>query len=178
VRDCSLSGSDRAQNGSSHRKGLLFVPERDRLSDYAALLAAIIVFLAVKSGLDFAGAAAGIPSYIDYGETVVIEHPLYDEERDGSSTDFGMFGFAAGAMLAWRAYYMVRTRSMRGGTERRQRRVWAAWLIGFIAYTVLAIGIDLAGIHGAIAWYGKLAVAAAVFFSGRWIFERIDSKSA
>jgi hypothetical protein len=40
-----------------------------------------IIFLAVKIGLDSAGTILGIPSYIDYGYTVVVDHGLYDEDK-------------------------------------------------------------------------------------------------
>lgn len=146
-------------------------------SSYAAWVAAIIVFLGVKFGLDFAGEAVGIPSYIDYGETIVVEHPLYDEEEDGSSTDFGIYGLIAGAMLAWRTYHMVRTHSWGGGVAPRQQRLWTAWLIGFTVYTALSVGIAIVSLPGAVRWGARLAGAAAVFFTGRRILERIESRA-
>ena len=149
-------------------------PSRDknsRWSDFFPALVACIIFLAVKIGLDTAGTFIGIPSYIDYGYTVVVDHGLYEEEKDGSSTDFGFYGLLAGAMLAWRAFHIVKARSIRGDLDIKQRRVWAAWLIGISIYIVLSVAIDFMPIGGAFRWFTKLGLAAALFWLGRRIFE-------
>jgi hypothetical protein len=160
--------------------GFIVGPSHDmksRGSNLFPAAVACIVFLAVKMGLDSAGTVVGIPSYIDYGHTVVIDHGLYDEEKDGSSSDFGFYGLVAGAMLGWRAFHVVKTRSIRGGLGLNQRRVWAAWLIGSTVYIVLSIGFDFMRIGGAFRWYAKLSLAAAVFWLGRRIFEYFKSKA-
>jgi len=129
-------------------------PSRDknsRWSDFFPALVACIIFLAVKIGLDTAGTFIGIPSYIDYGYTVVVDHGLYEEEKDGSST--------------------VKARSIRGDLDIKQRRVWAAWLIGISIYIVLSVAIDFMPIGGAFRWFTKLGLAAALFWLGRRIFE-------
>jgi hypothetical protein len=148
-----------------------------RRSNLFPTVVACIIFLAVKIGLDSAGTVVGIPSYIDYGYTVVIDHGLYDEEKDGSSTDFGFYGLLAGVMLAWRAFHIAKTHSIRGGLDLNQRRAWAAWLIGSSVYIVLSVAIDFTPIGGAFRWYVKLALAAAVFWLGRRIFEYFKSKA-
>ena len=142
-----------------------------RGSNFIPVLVACIIFLAVKIGLDTAGTFIGIPSYIDYGYTVVIDHGLYDEEKDGSTTDFGFYGLLAGAMLAWRAFHIVKARAISGGLTTDQRRVWAAWLVGFSIYIVLSVAINFTPIRGALRWYVKLALAAAVFWLGHRVFE-------
>jgi hypothetical protein len=148
-----------------------------RRSNLFPTAVACIIFLAVKIGLDSAGTVVGIPSYIDYGYTVVIDHGLYDDEKDGSSTDFGFYGLLAGAMLGWRAFHIVKTHSLRGGLDLNQRRTWAAWLSGSTVYIALSIAIDFTPIGGAFRWYAKLALAAAVFWLGRRIFEYFKSKA-
>ncbi len=148
-----------------------------RLSNLMPWVVAIVVFCAVKMGLDFSGEAAGIPSYVDYGETVTINHGLYDEEKDGSSTDFGFYGLLAGSMLAWRTFHMAKTRSIRGDLDLNQRRAWAAWLIGSSVYIVLSVAIDFTLTGGPFRWCAKLALAAMVIWLGRRIFEYFKSKA-
>src|ERR1700679_2652457 len=83
-----------------------------RRSNLLPIAVGCIIFFAVKIGLDSAGTILGIPSYIDYGYTVVVNRGLYDDEKDGSTTDFGFYGLLAGAMLGWRAFHIVKTRSL------------------------------------------------------------------
>ena len=51
----------------------------------------IIIFILMLAVEDFLRGVMGLTTYIDYGETIIIEHRYYEEEVDGHYTGIGYF---------------------------------------------------------------------------------------
>jgi hypothetical protein len=142
-----------------------------------AVIAAIVVFVAVKGSLDIAGGALGIASYIDYGTTITVDRGLYDEEVDGATTDFGMFGLIAGAMLAWRAYHWTKTGKLNADLTREQRELWLLWFVALAFYTALSVLVTRLGLPRPLPGLTKLGIAGGIFYLGRrWYDNRKSNR--
>jgi hypothetical protein len=141
-----------------------------------AVIAAVAVFVCTKASLDLVGGVLGIVSYIDYGSTITVEHPLYDEEIDGATTDFGMFGFVAGALLAWRAFHWIKSGSLSRDLTANQRDLWMPWLLGATVYTALSTFVTYLDVPRPISWPLKLAIAGVTFYLGRRAYDNCNAQ--
>jgi hypothetical protein len=137
------------------------------MSKRIAALASVVAFVAIKMLLDLAGRALGIVSYMDFGAPITVEHGLYDEEVDGVATDFGVFGLAAAAMIAWRVYHWICARKLSGNLTREQRTTWLACFVGGTIYTTLSLGVSRLGLPYPLPYIVKLSLAYGAYRQGR-----------
>jgi hypothetical protein len=141
-------------------------PMRDKL----ASVLAVGTFIAVKASLDAVADYFGIRTYIAYESPHTIDYGGgAEDEVNGFTTDFGLYGFVLGAMLAWRVYYWKLEGKWSGGLTLRQLLLWRVWLAGATFYAGLSVALSLAPIElpAIVIYIGKLGLAAACYFAGR-----------
>ena len=134
-----------------------------------AVVVAVITFFAIKMSLDAAGSALGIANYIDFGASVTVDRGLYDEEVNGATTDFGMFGFVAATMIAWRVYHCIRAGKLDGNLTKVQGQTWLVWFVGAAIYTALSVAVNRLGLPHPLPLIVKLGIAGATYYlCRRW----------
>ena len=79
----------------------------------------------------------GFVTYIDYGQTIVIEHRYYDETKDGDYTSIGTFIMFLATALGIRGGMAVFKGSLNGGVSRLGNIQLATILICFLLYAVI-----------------------------------------
>lgn len=145
-----------------------------------ALIGSICAFGTIYAALYSLAHAVGLPTYIDFGETIVVTRgsgpARYDEEISGQTTDVGLYALLASLMLAWRGYHWILSGRLSGNLDREASALWKYWFLGSTAYVlistpvwnipipfgvqrllVLAIGAGVA--RFAYVRYGKLQVS-------------------
>jgi hypothetical protein len=155
---CTSSDAARASRKSSVM--------RDKL----ASVLAVGTFIAVKASLDAVADYFGIRTYIAYESPRTIDYGGgAEDEVNGFTTDFGLYGFVLGAMLAWRVYYWKLEGKWSGGLTLRQLLLWRVWLAGTTGYTAISVAISLVPIElpAIVIYVGKLGLAAACYVAGR-----------
>jgi hypothetical protein len=123
------------------------------MKEKIAVAISIISFALIYFGLDTIADTLGVPTYIDFGETVTVTRGSgrysYDEDIDGESTDVGMFILIASIMLAWRIYHWVVSGKFNGNISKESHTTWLFWLVGMTAYILVTTPIwqiDMPGI--------------------------------
>ena len=136
-----------------------------------AVAISIISFGLIYFGMDTIADALGVPTYIDFGETVTVTRGSgrysYDEDIDGESTDVGMFIFISSIMLAWRVYHWVASGKFDGDISKQSHTTWLFWLTGMATYVVVTTPIwqiDMPGILQRIIVFG-CGAGIAYFFT-------------
>lgn len=135
-----------------------------------AVAISIIAFGIFYYCMDFAADSLGVPTYIDFGETVTVTRGSgrysYDEEIDGTSTDVGMFILIASIMLAWRVYHWVISGRVNGDISIESHTTWLYWLLGMSTYILITTPLWHIEIPTFIQRIGALALGAGV----AWFF--------
>lgn len=115
------------------------------MKEKIAVVISIVSFGLIYFGLDTVADTLGVPTYIDFGETVSVTRGSgrysYDEEIDGESTDVGIFIMIASIMLAWRVYHWVISGKVHGNIKRESHITWLFWLLGMTAYVLVTTPI-------------------------------------
>lgn len=110
-----------------------------------ALAVSIITFGLIYFGLDSIADVLGVPTYIDFGETITVTRGSgrysYDEDISGESTDVGIFIMIASIMLAWRIYHWVISGNIKGNISKESHYTWLFWIMGMTAYILLTTPI-------------------------------------
>jgi hypothetical protein len=81
--------------------------------------AGILVFLFGVIGQEIISSDLGLVGYIDFGETIVIEHRYYERENDGAYTWFGWATMILIAMFSARIGMAVYHVNWRGGVPQK-----------------------------------------------------------
>ena len=101
-----------------------------------SLVVSIIAFGFIYFGFDTAADAIGVPTYIDFDETITVTRGSgrysYEVDIDGESTDVGIYIMIASIMLAWRIYHWVLTGKVNGEISRESHITWMHWLLGMM----------------------------------------------
>jgi hypothetical protein len=120
--------------------------------------------------MDFAADSLGVPTYIDFGETITVTRGSgrysYDEDIDGTSTDVGVFILIASIMLAWRVYHLVISGKISGNISVESHITWLYWLLGMSAYILVTTPLWQIEMPGFIQRIAVLALGAGV----AWFF--------
>jgi len=123
----------------------------------AGILSVIATF-AMIAGLIILSEKLDFPFYIEYGETIIIEHTLYDEEKDGSVSNVGWYILIISLMLGWRLYHWFISGKMSGNLEYRSRLTWKYVFIGLTIVTILTETMYIFNLHHLILKFGSLAI--------------------
>ena len=137
----------------------------------AGILSVIITFIAII-GLSILSDKLGFATYIDYGETITIEHQLYEEEKDGSISNVGWYILIVTSMLGWKLYHWFISGKIFGNLKYEQRLLWNYWFIGLTIVTLLTEIIYMFDLHYLILRFSLLAILIAT----AWIFFRSYEK--
>lgn len=105
----------------------------------------VAAFISIYFALDTLADFLGVPTYIDFGETVTVTRGSgrysYDEEIDGQTTDVGFYILIASAMLAWRVFRSVISGKLLGDLKAEQKVTWSYWFAGLTTYILLTTPI-------------------------------------
>lgn len=105
----------------------------------------VISFFVIYFSLDALASKLGFPTYIDYGDEVLVTRgsglTSYDEEVTGAATDIGVFILFLSGMLCWRIFHFVLSGKLSGNLPLEQRVLWLYWLVGTTAYIVTSTPI-------------------------------------
>jgi hypothetical protein len=117
----------------------------NNIREKISLVVSIIAFGFIYFGFDTAADAIGVPTYIDFGETITVTRGSYrysyEDDIDGESTDVGIFIMIASIMLAWRIYHWLLTGKINGEISRESHITWIHWLLGMTAYILITTPI-------------------------------------
>lgn len=141
-----------------------------------AWIVGIVVAAVIVNGLTLVASALGIPTWIDFGETVffrVGSGPFsYDDEADGAFTAYGLAMMIAAVILGVRAGMAVRAGRLDGGLSIKQEIGCRAWLYGLAVYgaigAALWLGFGDTAQGGGIIRALEFGAAVATF----WFFKR------
>ncbi len=139
------------------------------LNSKLSLLISFVSFCLIYIGLESAVDFLGLPTYIDFGETINVTRGSgrysYDEDISGVNTDIGIYIMVMSGMFAWRVYHWLKTGKLDGNRSTLSLLSWTYWVVGFSAYIVATTPIwfiDMPGIiqrllalglGGGIAWF-------------------------
>lgn len=107
------------------------------LKIWAAWIAGIVVLVCVNVGLTISAEHFGLPTWIDYGETIVVSNRYYDEERDGRTTSLGLWIMFVSISLAARAGMAVVSQNWNGGVSKKGNMQLAIFLVCMSAYALI-----------------------------------------
>jgi hypothetical protein len=140
------------------------------MKEKIAVAISFISFGLIYFGLDTIADTLGVPTYIDFGETVTVTRGSgpgsYDEDINGERTDVGVFIFFASIMLAWRIYHWIVSGKFGGNISKESHTTWLFWLLGMTSYILVTTPIwqiEMPGIlqhiivfgcGAGIAWFG------------------------
>lgn len=140
------------------------------MKEKIAVVVSIFAFGLFYFCMDTVADSLGVPTYIDFGETVTVTRGSgrysYDEEIDGTSTDVGTFILIASIMLAWRVYHWVISGKVNGNISIESHTTWLYWLLGMSTYILITTPLWHIEIPGFIQRIGALALGAGV----AWFF--------
>ena len=147
------------------------------MKENPAIAISVISFGLIYLGMEAVTHLLGLPTYIDFGESVTVTRGSgrysYDEDIEGEYSDIGWFILICSAMLSWRVYHWAISGKIDGGISKEAHTTWFFWLIGIATYiftTTIIWQIDMPetlqrllvfGCAGGIAWlaYNKHAEA-------------------
>lgn len=115
-----------------------------RVNTGFAWVVGIVSFLVLAVVTDVAGRAVGVPLQLEFDSPIVVNHSIYDEERDSSFTAFGLAATIACGMIAARIGMAVNRGSVRGGLDTEDEIQFLAWLIGLLLYAGIGAILYLA----------------------------------
>lgn len=142
-----------------------------------AVAISILAFGIFYFCMDFVADTLGVPTYIDFAETITVTRGSgrysYDEDIDGTSTDVGMFILIASIMLAWRVYYWVISGKMSGNIPVERHITWLYWLLGMFTYILVTTPLWHFQMPGFIQRIAVLAIGAGV----AWFFYKKHSEA-
>lgn len=135
-----------------------------------AIFGSILCFLTVYFGFGEIAKFLGVDTYIDFGETIVVNRGIYDEEIEGETTDVGMYVLFAALMLSVRLYLWLKLGSIDGGLSVKARKLWSYWFLGASLYIIITTPIWDLDIPHFLKWICVLAVAfgIALYFFTRY----------
>lgn len=113
---------------------------KDKIRVWGAWIVGIASWMAISTVLNIIMSKMGIPTYIDFGETITIEHRYYEEEKDGDFTAIGTALNILAVMAAARIGMAIHEGKIGGGVSKKGNIDFFAWVGGIILY----------GIQGAI----------------------------
>lgn len=112
------------------------------MKEKSAIALSIFSFALIYFGLDAVADFLGVPTYIDFGETVTVTRGSgrysYEEDIDGESTDVGIYILIVSIMLAWRVYHWVISGNIKGDLSKESHTTWFYWLGGITTYILVA----------------------------------------
>lgn len=91
----------------------------------------------VNLSLSISANRLGLPTWIDYEETIVINHGFYDDERDGHSTALGLWIMFVSITLGARVGMAIFSRSWNGDVSRKGNFQLATFLICATLYALI-----------------------------------------
>lgn len=116
------------------------VANKSNIRTWGAWIGGIASWLAISTVLNIIMSKAGIPTYIDFGETIIVEHRYYEEEKDGDFTAIGTALNILAVMFAARIGMAIYEGKIDGGVSEKGNVDFFAWVGGIVLY----------GIQGAI----------------------------
>ena len=144
------------------------------MSEKLAGTLSIIVTVGMIIGLIILSEKLGFAFHIDYGETIIIDHGLYDEEKDGDISNVGLYILIISSMLGWRLYHWLISGKIFGHLRYAQMIGWKYWFIGLTIVTVLTeIIYNMFDLHHLILKFGTLAI---YILTGWLLFTRYSDK--
>lgn len=147
------------------------------MKEKIAIVVSIFAFGLFYFCMDTMADSLGVPTYIDFGETVTVTSGSglysYDEEIDGISTDVRIYILIAGIMLAWRVYHWVISGKMNGNIPVESRITWLYWLLGMSTYILITTPLWHIEMPGFIQRIAVLALGAGV----AWFFHKKHSEA-
>lgn len=138
----------------------------------AGTLSVIITFIAIL-GLNILSDKLGFTTYIDYGETITIEHQFYEEEKDGYMSNVGWYILIVTSMLGWRLYHWLISGKIFGNLKYEQRLIWNYWFIGATIVTLLTEIIYMFDLHYLILRFCSFAILVVTAWT---LFKSYDKK--
>ena len=98
----------------------------------------IIVFGGALSLLLFEVAHLfGLSTYVDYGETIFIDHGIWDEERDGHHTGIGWFLIVISIVVVVRSVMAISAGNLNGGVSRLGNLQLGVWIVCFLIFVII-----------------------------------------
>lgn len=143
------------------------------MKEKTALIFSLIATIIIIVGLSVVFGKLGFHTYIDYGETITIQHHLYDEEKDGSVTNLGWYLLVVPSMLGWRLYHWFISGEIFGNLNYAQRLTWNYWFVGLTVATILTELMYMLPLHYIIHNIGSLVI---LFGTGWLLFRSYDVK--
>jgi hypothetical protein len=136
------------------------------MKEKIAVVVSIAAFFGLYISLDLTAGLLGVPTYIDYGETITVTRGSgrysYDEDVSGSTTDVGMFILALSGMLAWRIFHWIKSGNLNGNIPSKSHTTWLYWLLGMTAYILITTPIWYIDISPTIQRVIVLACGAGI----------------
>ena len=136
------------------------------MKEKIALIVSIISFALIYYGMDTIADTLGVPTYIDFGETITVTRGSgrysYDEDIDGESTDVGIYIMIASIMLAWRIYHWIISGNIKGNISRESHTTWLFWLFGMSAYILVTTPIWQINMHDGLQRVLVLGIGAGI----------------
>jgi len=123
----------------------------------AGILSWIATFTMI-AGLIILSEKLGFAFDIDYRETIIIDHGLYDEEKDDGISNVGWYVLIISSMLGWRLYHWLISGKTSGNLEYRSRLTWKYVFIGLTIVTILTETMYMFNLHHLILKFGSLAI--------------------
>lgn len=101
----------------------------------------IVVFGFVYMAFSAITSVLGLPTYLDFGETINVMRGAgrysYDESISGEITDVGFYIIVMSAMISWRCYHMLLSGKMNGGLSPYSATKWFYFIVGASAYIII-----------------------------------------
>lgn len=91
----------------------------DRFRIWLAWIVGISSWLAISIIFNIIMGKIGIPTYIDFGETIIVEHSDYEEEKDGEFTASGIALNILSIMFSARIGMAIHAGRIDGGVSKK-----------------------------------------------------------
>ena len=128
------------------------------MSEKLAGIFSMIMVVGMIVGLIILSEKLGFTFDIDYGETITIDHGIYDEEKSGAISNVGWYILIISSMLGWRLYHWLISGKMSGNLEYRSRLTWKYVFIGLTIVTILTETMYMFNLHHLILKFSSLAI--------------------
>lgn len=125
-------------------------------------------------------ALLGVPTWIDFGETVTVTRgsgpTSYDEEIDGEHTIPGTILYALSYMIAARIGMWVYTGKPNGGVSVLTELQFRTWLLGLVSFGAASTALWIADINPVVHNVLEIAAAAAIAWCAyKWYEARVSA---
>lgn len=143
------------------------------ITEEKAVISSVIITVCMFIGLAILSEKLGFTFFYDYGETKIIDHGIWDEEKSEGITHIGWYTIIISIMVGWRLKHWMTSGKISGNLKYSSSLTWKYVFIGLTIVTVLTEIIYMFDFHYLIINFSPYVI---LIITAWLLLRRYDNK--